>query len=240
MVDPRALARTWLDHLTVEQGLSANTLSNYRRDLRRYLAWLEDAGLGDLDAVEAGHLEHYVADLQRGDKPLAPSSAARALIVARGLHKFGAAEGQLTADVAAGVSPPQQGKHLPETLSIAEVTQLLEAIPTGEAAGPVELRDAALLELLYGTGARVTEITSLVVDDVAELVDGAGYLTLTGKGSKQRIVPVGSKAVAALEAYLVRGRPALSTGKSHALLLNTRGGALSRQSAWAILQSAAV
>lgn len=234
MSNPHDIAATWLNHLAVERGVSDNTLSNYRRDLRRYLDWLDNAGLGDLGAVAATDVEAYVADLRRDG--LAASSTARALVVARGLHKFAVTEGEIPTDVAADVSPPATGRHLPDTLSIDDVTQLLDAVPTGEYATPVDLRDRALLELLYGTGARISEITSLTVDDMA---DNDGILRITGKGDKQRLVPVGSKAVAATEDYLVRARPVFSRGKTHALLLNTRGGPLSRQSAWAVLKNAA-
>ncbi|MDO5670177.1 MAG: site-specific tyrosine recombinase XerD [Corynebacterium sp.] len=227
----RDFAQTWLDHLAVERGLSANTLSNYRRDLDRYLDWLEDAGRSSLGEVATADVEAYVADLRRSG--LAASSAGRALVVARGLHKFAVQEGAVGVDVAADVSPPSTGRHLPDTLSIDEVTQLLDAIPTTD---PLDLRDKALLEMLYGTGARISEVLSLAVDDLS---DCEGILRITGKGNKQRIVPVGSKALEAVDAYLVRGRPALARGKSHALLLNTRGGALSRQSAWGILKNSA-
>ena len=234
MSNPPDVAATWLNHLAVERGLSDNTLSNYRRDLRRYLDWLDNAGLGDLGAVAATDVEAYVADLRRSG--LAASSAGRALVVARGLHRFALREGIVDVDVAADVSPPATGRHLPDTLSIDEVTQLIDAVPDGEYADALDLRDKALLELLYGTGARISEVMGLTVDDVT---DNDGILRITGKGNKQRLVPIGSKAVEAVEAYLVRARPLLAQGKSHALLLNTRGGALSRQSAWAILKNAA-
>ncbi|QPK80145.1 site-specific tyrosine recombinase XerD [Corynebacterium lizhenjunii] len=227
------LARTWLNHLAVERGLSANTLSNYRRDLRRYLDWLAEAGIDSLDQVTRQHVEAYLAHL-RGE--LAAASASRALIVARGLHKFAVAEGLLAADVAAEVSPPAAPKHLPDTLSIAQVTRLLDSVPTGEAATPVDVRDLALLELLYGTGARISELISLNVDDVSGDPD---ILRVRGKGDKERLVPLGSQARAAVQAYLVRGRPVMNQGKTPALFLNTRGGALSRQSAWAILKQSA-
>ncbi|GAB3703805.1 site-specific tyrosine recombinase XerD [Corynebacterium nasicanis] len=230
----RDIAATWLDHLAVERGLAENTLSNYRRDVDRYLTWLDAAGRRDLADVATTDVEAYVADLRRSG--LAASSTGRALVVARGLHKFAVQEGLVDVDVAADVSPPATGRHLPDTLSIDEVTQLIDAVPDGEYADALDLRDKALLELLYGTGARISEITGLRVDDVT---DHDGILRITGKGDKQRLVPVGSKAVEAVEAYLVRARPLLAQGKSHALLLNTRGGALSRQSAWAILKNAA-
>ncbi|NLP40384.1 MAG: site-specific tyrosine recombinase XerD, partial [Corynebacterium pollutisoli] len=230
----RDVATTWLDHLAVERGLSDNTLSNYRRDVERYLTWLDEAGRHELADVATADVEAYVADLRRSG--LAASSAGRALVVARGLHRFAVREGIVDVDVAADVSPPATGRHLPDTLSIDEVTQLIDAVPDGEYADALDLRDKALLELLYGTGARISEVMGLTVDDVT---DNDGILRITGKGNKQRLVPIGSKAVEAVEAYLVRARPLLAQGKSHALLLNTRGGALSRQSAWAILKNAA-
>lgn len=236
---PEELASTWLSHLAVERGLSDNTLSNYRRDVERYLEWLDDAGIEDLGDVTASDLEAYIVDLRTGRsgrRPLARSSAGRALVVARGLHKFGVAEGVLDVDVAADVSPPATSRHLPATLSIDDVANLLDAVPVGEAATPVDVRDKALLETLYGTGARISEITSLSVDDVAGVAD---ILRVTGKGNKQRVVPIGKTALDAINTYLVRARPAFATGKSHALFLNTRGGTLSRQSAWSIIKTAA-
>lgn len=235
-MDARTVGQLWLDHLAVERGVSANTLSNYRRDVERYLDWLEDAGRADLGEVASTDLEDYVADLRRGGdgkKGLAASSASRALVVARGLHKFAVSEGAVAADVAAGVSPPKVGEKLPDTLTIDEVGKLLDACPDET---PTQLRDKALLEVLYATGARISEVLALVVDDIAETRD---FIKVTGKGDKQRIVPVGGAAQRALEAYLVRGRPALSTGKSHAVFLNKRGGALSRQSSWTIIKDAA-
>lgn len=230
------LAERWHTHLAVERGVSNHTLSNYDRDLRRYLNWLSAAGIENLADVTPQHLEAYLADLRRGvdgAAPLAQSSAARALVVARGLHKFGVAEGVLAGDVSAEVPVPSSSKKLPDTLSIAEVASLLDACPT---ATPLGLRDKALLETLYATGARVSEALALSVDDVA---DAPGVVSVTGKGNKQRLVPLGSHAQAAIDAYLVRGRPALATGKSHALFLNSRGGALSRQSAWNVIKQAA-
>lgn len=240
-MDAEALAQRWLTHLAVERGVSPHTLSNYTRDVNRYTTWLAAAGKTDLNQVTATDIEAYVADLRRGvdgAKPLAASSAGRALTVARGLHKFGVEEGELPADAAAEVSPPQTGERLPDTLSIEEVAKLLDACPTETPSG---LRDKALLETLYATGARVSEVLGLSVDDANAALDGeyGGVLAVTGKGSKQRLVPLGSKAQEALEAYLVRGRPAFANGTSHALLLNKRGGALSRQSAWNAIKAAA-
>lgn len=233
------VARTWLTHLAVERGLSDNTLKSYRRDIDRYCTWLQGIGITDIRDVTTEHVEHYLADLRRGvdgHTALSASSAGRALIVARGLHKFALAEGEVGVDVAADVSPPTTGRHLPDTLSIAEVTALIDATPASDTATPADLRDRALLEILYGTGARISEAVGLSVDDVA---DEPEVLRILGKGSKQRIVPYGSVAKQAVSDYLVRARPVLVTGKSHALFLNLRGGTLSRQSAWAALKKAA-
>lgn len=235
---PEQISRVWLNHLAVEEGVSHNTLANYKRDLNRYCEWLSSADLTNLADVTTAHIEAYVSDLRKGiagRAPLAPTSAGRALVVTRGLHRFAVAEGLLDVDVAADVAPPRTGQHLPDTLSTDEVSRLIDSIPNGETATPVHLRDRALLELLYGTGARITEILTLDVDDVH---DTDGVIRLTGKGDKQRIVPVGSMALRAIETYLVRSRPVLSKGKTHRLFLNTRGGALSRQSAWAVIQEA--
>ena len=233
-----AAAHSWLMHLMVEKGASKNTVSNYRRDVNRYVAWLAEVGIDDLAQVQRTHVENYLVHLR---ETLAQSSASRALIVARGLHKFALAEGLIDTDVAADVSPPKRAQPLPETLSVEEVSSLLAAIPTDAAATPIDVRDRALLEMLYGTGARISEVIKLSVDDITE--DGPSsvrdILLLSGKGNKQRLVPMGSLAVKAVEDYLVRARPVLATGSSHALFLNTRGKALSRQSAWAAIKSVA-
>lgn len=248
-VDPKAVARTWLTHLGVERGVSPNTLSNYRRDLDRYLRYLDAVGIDDLEKVRATDLENYVAYLRTGDgdtgrAPLAASSSGRALVVARGLHKFAVREGLLEIDAASEVSPPATAQHLPDTLSVGEVDRLLESIPDGDSASVMDLREKALLEVLYGTGARITEVLDLMVDDLYDIInsshnDDLAMLRLTGKGNKQRLVPVGTKAIAAIKSYVVRARPAFAKGKSAALFLNNRGGALSRQSAWKIIKQAA-
>ncbi|AEG83750.1 site-specific tyrosine recombinase XerD [Corynebacterium ulcerans] len=244
MTSPKTAADRWLTHLAIERGVSANTLSNYRRDVQRYLDWIAHRGIDDLSTVTSRDIESYVLDLRRGDPdtgrpPLAASSTGRALVVARGLHKFALMEGLIPVDVAGEVSPPSTGRHLPDTLSIAEMDELIAAIPTDEVATPEDLRDAALIELLYGTGARISEIMNLTVDEVMVLEEAEGMLRIVGKGDKHRVVPVGSMAQKALQRYLVRSRPQLTKGKSHALFLNKRGGALSRQSAWQILKNSA-
>ncbi|MEV0717525.1 site-specific tyrosine recombinase XerD [Asanoa sp. NPDC050611] len=231
----RRAVRGYLDHLTVERGLSRNTLASYRRDLERYLATLAARGVTDLAATTPAEIAGHVAALRDGDPdhpPLSAASAARATSAVRGLHRFAVREGLVADDASRDVKPPSLPRRLPKALEVDEVLRLLESAG-GD--GPLELRDRALLEFLYGTGARISEAVGAAVDDL-DLTGGA--VTLHGKGGRTRIVPVGGYARAALEAYLVRARPALAA-RGPAVFLNARGGPLSRQSAWAILRKAA-
>lgn len=223
----------YLDHLTVERGLSRNTLTSYRRDLERYAQALAEDGIDDLAVVGAAQVSGHLAALRA--EGLASSSAARAISAVRGLHRFAAREGLVAVDVAAEVRPPAPPKRLPKALDVDQVGRLL-AVPEDT---PLGLRDKALLEFLYGTGARISEAVGAAIDDL-ELGDDPAAI-LHGKGGRTRVVPVGGYAKAALAAYLVRGRPALAAnGKgTPAIFLNARGGRLSRQSAWTILHRAA-
>jgi len=240
-----SLVAAFLAHLGVERGLSANTLAGYRRDLDRYLAFLTARGVAAPAAVTPALVGEFAAQLSTGDadhRPLAPSSVARAVVAVRTLHRFAAREGITPTDPAADIRPPATGRHLPKALSIDQVDRLLAA-PDRDT--PVGMRDAALLELLYGTGARISEVVRLDVDDLTRALHRSDptdrTLRLLGKGAKERLVPLGSYAADAVEAWLVRGRPALAgrgTGDS-ALLLNTRGRRLSRQSAWEVVRHAA-
>jgi integrase/recombinase XerD len=252
--------KRYLDHLTVERGLAQHTLEAYRRDLERYAAVLGVAGRTGVGDVTTQDVAGFLAGLREGDEshqPLAASSAGRAVVAVRGLHAFAAAEGLAPSDPARQVRPPAPPRRLPRAIPVAEVERLLAAAGTGE--GPRPLRDRALLELLYATGARISEATALDVDDLdlAERPAGIAALPafpalpalpatvrLSGKGNKQRIVPVGSYAQQALEQYLVRARPALAAATrrasaSPAVFLNARGGRLTRQGAWAALRAAA-
>ncbi|MFD6756552.1 site-specific tyrosine recombinase XerD [Micromonospora gifhornensis] len=239
----RAL-RGYLDHLTVERGLAANTLVAYRRDLDRYLNSLAAAGVSDLAAVPAGEIERHLARLRAGDDghpPLAASSAARAASAVRGLHRFALREGLAAADPSRDVRPPTPPRRLPRALSLDDVVRLLDAAGPAQAAGdtaPLALRDRALLEFLYGTGARISETVGLAVDDV-DLTDAV--VQLRGKGGRDRLVPIGGYAMQALGAYLVRARPGLvAAGRgTPRVFLNSRGGPLTRQGAWMILRRAA-
>jgi len=229
----------YLDHLLVERGLARNTLLGYRRDLRRYVEHLAAAGVGELGAVTEADVAGFLAALREGSAehpPLAAASAGRAVVAVRGLHRFAHREGLTAGDPAREVKPPTPARRLPKALSVGEVERLLAAAgPADTAAG---LRDRALLELLYGTGARISEAVALAVDDLER---STGLVRLDGKGGRQRVVPVGSYAARAVEAYLVRGRPALAAAGpgGSALLLNQRGTRLSRQSAWTVLRACA-
>ncbi|WP_190603496.1 site-specific tyrosine recombinase XerD [Arthrobacter ipis] len=233
----------YLQHMGVERGLAANTLSAYRRDLARYSTYLAGQGLTSPADVTRHHVTGFaqaLSDGADGGTPLGVRSAARTVVAVRGLHRFWALEGTTTADPASDVHPPMPGKRLPKAITVDEVTRILEAAGTDTATG---LRDRALLEFLYSTGARISEAVGLDVDDlsVAAAESGPAIVRLFGKGSKERLVPLGSFAARALDAYLVRGRPLLAgKGKgTPALFLNARGGRISRQSAWTILKAAA-
>ena len=231
--------RTYLDHLTVERGLAPNTLSSYRRDLARYDEFLLSQGIDDLDGVTEPTVAAFLVNLREGSQdhpPLSASSAARTVVAVRGFHKFAVADGLALVDPAASVKPPTPAKRLPKALPLSDVEAILEAAGTPETV--LALRDRALLEVLYGTGARISEAVGLDVDDLDQ-VDGT--VLLRGKGGKERLVPVGGYARDAVSAYLARARPEIvGTGSGGpAMFLNSRGGRLSRQSAWTVLVKAA-
>jgi integrase/recombinase XerD len=242
----------YLRHIAVERGLSENTVAAYRRDLAGYAGWLREQGVEETGEVTPVMLGSFVADRAAAQPPMAASSLARLQSSVRGLHRFLAREGIETADPSANLRPPKQPKRLPKALTIEQVEKLLDAAgpppatgsgadATGAAGGAtgdlLGLRDRALLELLYATGARVSEIVQLDVDDMAH----GDVLRVRGKGSKERIVPVGSYARAAVDAYMTRSRPELSRrGRATPrLFLGARGAPLSRQSAWLVIHSAA-
>ncbi len=235
----RDAVQAYLEHLGVERGLSVNTLAAYRRDLARYLAHLESLGVSEAGQVREEHVSSFLAAIRSGSDSgaaLTASSAARTLAAVRGLHRFLLLEGQTARDPAADVRAPTTPKRLPKAIGVADVERLLEAASLGGT--PSAVRDRAVVELLYGSGARISEAVGL---DVDELDLDESLVRLRGKGSKERVVPLGSYATAALEAYLVRVRPALARrGRgTPAVFLNLRGGRLSRQSVWAVLATAA-
>lgn len=263
---PEQAIEAFLDHLAVERGSSPNTLASYRRDLRRYQRFLDDEGATLLGDVTSAQISAFAAVLRAGGEdqpPLSAASTARAVVAVRGLHRFALRDGLVGSDAAHAVRPPTPARRLPKAIPLEQVEALLSA--AGPAESPLAVRDRALLEVLYGTGARISEAVGLAVDDI-DLGERAGEdgrrrggsVLLSGKGGKQRRVPLGGFAAEAIEAYLVRVRPTLaasasaearrSAGKAPSagrppragtLFLNARGGPLSRQSAWAALRAAA-
>ena len=230
----------YLRHVSIERVLSANTVAAYRRDLAAYLRLLETRQVTTPEGICLADISAFAHHLRvRGEKPLTAASVARMLSSVRSLHRFLLDEGLVDVDVAADVTPPKLASRLPKAITIEQMAAVLEA-----AAGDdlQSLRDHALLELLYATGARVSEAVTLNVDDVIG-TEGAAVdvVRLFGKGGKQRIVPLGSYAQTAIDAYLVRARPVLSTrGRSTpALFLGIRGQRVSRQNAWLIIRARA-
>jgi integrase/recombinase XerD len=234
---------TWL---RVERGLAPNSRAAYRRDLRRYVAFLRAQGESDPAAVDEAAVVRYVEMLKTaraddGSPRYAPASIARAVAAVRSFHRFCVEEGLLVADPTEEIGGPRVPQGIPKALTEAEVDALLSAVPGDE---PRPTRDRAMLETLYAGGLRISELVGLDLADV-DLHDG--LVRVLGKGSKERVVPLGRGACSALREYLAHGRPALDGGRTAtaarraartALFLNARGGRLTRQGAWLIVRSA--
>jgi len=227
------LVANYLNFIAIEKGLSKNTVSAYRLDLRKFVDFLmaEDV---DVDAVDSETIDQFLASLRKsGEK--AESSHARAVVTIRNFFKFISSE-KKSINPLKDYSPPAIPKRLPKALKIEEVVALIDASKLGE--NKLSLRNTALIEILYATGARISEITNLSLSDISQLEETM-TLKLFGKGSKERLVPIGNFARLSLENYLSRGRPILSgKNRSSSVFLNSRGNSLSRQSAWAIVAEA--
>ena len=241
MMALETLVNEWVDYLRVEKGASTHTVSSYRRDALRYVRDLQERGIRSLAEVSARDIEDYTMRLASGEltgRAAVTASVARAQAAIRGLHKYALTEGLVGVNPAVHLHAPRQGRHLPKALTVDEVGRLLDAAHADDSV--IGIRDCALLELLYATGARVSEAVSLCADDF-DLDAEVPVVRLFGKGRKERIVPVGSFAVEALGAYRVRARPALAVRGhgTNAFFLNSRGGPLSRQSAWTAIRRAA-
>lgn len=231
--------KRYLQHLAIERGLAENTLASYRRDLLRYVDTMQAAGVEQPQKITELAISGYLQDLSRGNekhKALSARSVARHSVAIRQLHKYWELEGICVPNPAREIQPPAIGQSLPKAISIDQVTSILESVSIETPAG---LRDRAILEFLYSTGARISEVVDLDVDDLHFAQDAV--VRLFGKGSKERMVPVGGYAQRAVSDYLVRSRPSLAAkGKgTPALFLNQRGGRLSRQSVWLLLSKAA-
>jgi integrase/recombinase XerD len=232
-------AERFLDHLSVERGLSGNTIEAYRRDLARYVEFLRKHGRRNPALAGEPEIAAFIQELSESEyepgKPYRPASVARTLAAVRSFHKFLVREGDADADPAEGVSRPKVPRNLPRPLSVDEVSALVAA--PGDDGQPATLRDRAILETLYGAGLRISELVGLDVDHI-DLDEGS--VRAFGKGSKERVVPLGRYATRALEGYLVRGRPALAGPRSGgALFLNQRGGRLTRQGTTNIIKAQA-
>ena len=229
---------TWL---RVERGLATNSLAAYRRDLLRYAGWLRTTGRSDPDTIDEAVVAAYVEWLKAardddGRARFAPASIARALAAVRSFHRFCLEEGLLDVDPSDEVGSPRVPQGIPKALSEDEVEALLGAVP-GD--GPRPQRDRAILETLYGGGLRISELVGL---DLGDLDLHGGMARVLGKGSKERVVPLGRSARGALQEYLDSGRIDLDRSRNradrNALFLNARGGRLTRQGAWLIVRAA--
>jgi integrase/recombinase XerD len=230
----------YLDHLLVERGISKNTHLAYSRDLQRFKVFMDGIGKQLIQDISREDISAFLISLKnQKDAKLSISATTTTRILAsvRGMFSYALKEKVIINDPSAGIKPPRIGSRLPKAISTQDVTRLLNSL---KGDNPSNLRDRAILEFMYATGARISEVVDLDVDDL-DLTDN--IVVLTGKGNKQRVVPLGSYATKSLEDYLVRGRPALigikvESGTS-AVFRNVRGGRLSRQSAWNIMGNAA-
>ena len=250
MTDIERLIDQFLAYIDVERGLAKATVRAYDSDLRKYNGWLATQGIQDLNAVTTQDVERYIAFLD--DSGESARSKARRLASIHAFHRFALNEHVVSNDVAAQVKAPKGATTLPDVLTVDEVASLLDAIPVSQNRpqsegmedmpdDPAMLRDKALLEFMYATGCRVSEAVGMNLDDID--IDDAHVARLTGKGSKQRLVPLGEYACRALRRYLAEGRGTLEgrakgTPERRAVFLNKRGRRLSRQSVWEVIKLA--
>ena len=233
------LREQFLVHIGIERGLAKATVSAYESDLNKYVAWLQTHGITKPDDIAKQDVEDYIAALDADGE--SARSKARRLASIHEFHRFALAQHAVSADVAASVKAPNGASVLPDVLRVDEVSRLLDAAAVGGSTDPVVLRDKALLEFMYATGCRVSEAVGTNLDDI-DLEEKV--VRLMGKGSKQRLVPLGSYARNSVVAYLNAGRGELerrSTAKvpeRRALFLNKRGKRISRQSVWEIVKTA--
>lgn len=224
----------YLDHLRAERGLAQNTLDAYRRDLELYARYLREHGIGGPLEVSEEDVEAFVAwvrgQITLSGRPYAATSVARTVVAVRGLHRFLAREGLTADDVAADVGTPATLRSLPKAISVEQVERLLDTVVGDH---PRDVRDRAILELLYSSGLRISELVGLDVDDIDRV---ERLVTVTGKGSRMRVVPFGAAAGNALDTWLVRGRAAMMPSSS-AAFVNVRGKRLTRQGVWKIVKT---
>ncbi len=243
----------FLNHISVERGLSPKTVEAYESDLTKYANWLREARkINDVNEITQLDIEEYVRAMS--SQSLGPRTIARRIASIHEWNKFMLSNAQIASDPSAEVKAPKQSEHLPDVLSISEVERVIDAAGGFGSTDAVSLRDRALVEFLYATGARVSEAVGLKFEDI-DLAESV--VRLSGKGQKQRLVPIGKCAVRALRDYLDKARPILASraqkseasasaasnsssksANSHMIFLNKRGKALSRQSAWEAISRA--
>ena len=229
-----AAINDYLSFASVEKGLAKNTISAYRIDLQKFLEFmaLERKGIADVDPKLMdeflGWLRGSGGITLRGSE----SSNSRTIVVVRNLFKFISTTKRVTNPIQ-NYAPPAIPKRLPKALKISEVIALIDSAKLG--GDSIASRNAALIEILYATGARISEITNLELSELSQMEENL-TIKLVGKGSKERVVPIGNFARSSLENYLIRGRPELlGANKCQKVFLNSRGAGLSRQSAWEII-----
>jgi integrase/recombinase XerD len=227
----------YLSFAAIEKGLSKNTISAYRRDLNKFVTYL-DANDIDLQKIDHAQIDKFLGWLRGsgGNIPSSESSNSRAIVTIRNLFKFLATDSRIP-NILQDYSPPKIPQRLPKALKIEEILLLLESSKFGDDA--LAIRNNALLEILYATGGRVSEIVELEISNILEISE-TFTVKLTGKGGRERVVPIGNYARESLEKYLTLGRPVLlKNKKSNRVFLNSRGNALSRQSAWEVITDCA-
>jgi integrase/recombinase XerD len=236
MLDIRKVGKLYLDHLKVERGLSTNTISAYESDLNKFIVFLESNERSEIDSVNLDLVSQYIKSLSNSFN-MKPASIARHFAVIKGLAHFAQREGFVSHNFVRGIQIPKLALKLPKALTVNQMEEILGAVSIDT---PFGLRDVAILEFMYASGARISEVVALNLDDI-DLTDR--IVKLSGKGNKERIVPLGDFAIKAINKYLVGARPAL-VGKSNpdpaALFRNVHGGRLTRQGIWNILNRVAL
>lgn len=221
--------RTFIHYLTVEKGLAKNTLTSYESDLNKYVQFLKSIGINKIEHTSREDIIQYIRKLKKAGR--ANTTISRTLASIRSFYQFLVKEDYIDKDVSALIETPKQEKKLPQALSMQEVDLLLQAPRSSTSLGQ---RDLAMLELLYATGVRVSELISLKMDDIHLQL---GFVKCMGKGSKERIIPLGDHAIKALDHYVHTGRPLLNkTGREKSLFLNHHGRPMSRQGFWKIIK----
>jgi len=225
--------QSYFRFIQLEKSLAGNSIEAYERDINRYIQFLEQNGITTLDQVEEEHVSAFITILRKLE--LSPKSIARNISAIKGLHKFLLGERRTQIDPTQNIELPKKGKHLPDVLSVDEINQILDAAnPAAETATKFVWRDRAILETLYATGMRVSELTGLMQSNIME---DQQLVRVFGKGSKERLIPIGDVALKWINEYKQRVRSVLAQQKksNDALFLNFRGGAISRVSVWQIV-----